>query len=80
MYPSMYQVMYVEKTFPTLISSKPRNRYIYFVEVGIRSTKLTTLENKRLCQAMDRRGAEIETTLNKSAFLPETREFSGIKD
>ena len=55
MYPSMYQVMYVEKLFLLwFLLRNLRNRFIYFVEVGVRSTKSATLENERLCQATDR--------------------------
>ena len=63
--PSIYQIMYVDKTFSTLVSSKT-SESVYIFRGGHRS--------------LDECGAARKTILNKSAFLLGTQAVSGIKD
>ena len=46
MCPNMYQAMHVEKTLPTLVSSKISESVYFFFEVVVCSTKSVALENE----------------------------------
>ena len=58
MYPHIYQVVYLEKTIPTLVSWKTSKSVYFFYEVVFRSTELLALENEWLRQASDRQTIE----------------------
>ena len=81
MYPSMYQIMYVEKTLPTLLSSVP-SESVYIFRRGRTSLDEIGGAQKKAASSSIRppndRGFEIGTIPNKSAILLGTTAVSGI--
>ena len=75
--------MYVEKTFPTLVSSKTTES-VYILRRGHRSLDEFDSAQKLAALASigppNDQGDEIGTILNKSAFLLGTQAVFGIKD
>ena len=82
MYPSMYQVMYEEKNFSTLLSSIPPES-VYIFRRGRTSLDEIGGAQKEAAPSSigppNDRGVEIGTIPNKSAFLLGTPAVSGIK-
>ena len=79
----MYQIMYVEKTFPTLLSSIPLESVHIFRRGRTSLDEIGGAQKEAAPQSIgpqNDRGVEIGTIPNKSAFLLGTPAVSGIKD
>ena len=81
MYPSMYQVVYVKKTFLTLVSSKPLEWVYIFCWVRSLLEKFGAAQKWTAPSSIglpNHQAVEIKTILKKSAFLLGTPVGSGI--
>ena len=83
MYSSMYQVMYVKKNFPTLVSSELSESVYIFRQGRSLLKKLALLKNEQLRQASNRqtiKGSKWKQSSTNWRFLLVTPAVSGMKE